>query len=73
MTMKIFRKIKRDKVHATLTDHIAAYMDSRQRKLADWLNQKANGISGQNMRYLLITFCLVVGSYLMYILLQAFN
>lgn len=71
--MKFLRKIKRDKVHATLTDHIATYMDSRQRKLANWLNQKTSGISAQKMRYLLIAFCLVVGSYLMYILLQAFN
>lgn len=71
--MKFFRKIKRDKEQATLTGHIAAYMESRQRKLANWLNRKASGISGQKMRYLLIAFCLVVGSYLMYILLQAFN
>lgn len=73
MTMKFFRKIKRDKEQATLTDHVGAYMESRQRKLADWLNRKASGISSQKMRYLLIVFCLVVGSYLMYILLQAFN
>jgi len=71
--MKFFKKIKRDKVQITLTDQIAAYMDTRQRKLANWLNQKASGISGQKMRCLLIAFCLVVGSYLMYILLQAFN
>lgn len=71
--MKFFRKIKRDKEQATLTDHIAAYMESRQRKLANWLNQKASGISRQKMCYLLMVFCLIVGSYLMYILLQAFN
>lgn len=73
MTMKFFKKTKRDKVQPTLTDHIAAYMESRQRKIADWLNKKASGISGQKMRYLLIAFCLIVGSYLIYILLQAFN
>lgn len=71
--MKFFRKIKRDKEQLTLTDHIAAYMESRQRKLADWLNRKVSGISGQKMRYLLIAFCLTVGSYLMYVLLKAFN
>ena len=71
--MKFFRKIKRDKVQVTLTDQIAAYIDTRQRKLANWLNQKASSISGQKMRYLLFAFCLIVGSYLMYILLQAFN
>jgi len=71
--MKFFRKTKREKGQVTLTDHLAAYLENWQRSLADRLNEKTRKLSGKTLLYLLIVFCALVGSYLLYIILQAFN
>ncbi|ATP56498.1 hypothetical protein CPT03_08435 [Pedobacter ginsengisoli] len=71
--MKFFRKTKREKGQITLTGHLAAYLENWQRSLADRLNEKIRKLSGKALLYLLILFCVLVGSYLLYIILRAFN
>ncbi|MFN0293464.1 hypothetical protein [Pedobacter helvus] len=71
--MKFFRKNKERKTQGTLTDHISVYLNCRQRKVADWLNGKTAGVSRKSLIYGLVFFCLLFGSYLIYVLISAFN
>lgn len=71
--MKFFRKNKERKTQGTLTDHISVYLNGRQRKVADWLNGKTAGVSRKSLICGLVFFCLLFGSYLIYILIGAFN
>lgn len=71
--MKLFKKTAAQRESTTLTAHLASYIESHQRKLADWLNARTNGISNQSLRYSLIIFCMVIGGYLVYVLACAFN
>ncbi len=71
--MRLFKKAKKEREHGTLTDHIADYLEKRQHRLADWLNQKTNGVSKKLVLYGLIVFCAIAISYLLYIMLTAFS
>lgn len=71
--MGLFKKRHHRISEETLTDHIAHYVNQRQRKLADYLNIKTRNISGSALLYGLIIFCTVFGSYLIYLLTSAFG
>ncbi|WP_205943138.1 hypothetical protein [Pedobacter cryotolerans] len=71
--MALFKKRNHRFSEETLTDHIANYVNQRQRKLADYLNIKTRHASGSSLLYGLIIFCTVFGSYLLYLLTSAFG
>jgi hypothetical protein len=71
--MKLFGKKKNGETNEKLTDHIACYLEKRQRRLADWLNIKTNGVSTKSVMYALIVFCTLATSYLLYIIISAFS
>ncbi|MCX2450039.1 hypothetical protein OQX61_02040 [Pedobacter sp. PLR] len=55
-----------------LAHRIALWVLRRQRRLADWLNEKAENLEIRTKRLLLVLFCGVFGSYLLYLLFSAF-
>jgi len=72
--MKWFRKRKTlSPEQENVARKIAEGILSRQRILADYLNQKTSGISACCWLCLLSGFCLLCGSYLLYLLAQVFN
>lgn len=71
--MRLFRKRKSLETNGKLTDHIAYYVENRQRRLANWLNGKAKHVSKQSVLSGLIIFCALVASYLLYIMFSAFS
>ncbi|MEH3112576.1 hypothetical protein [Pedobacter terrae] len=71
--MKLFGKKKNGETNEKLTDHIARYLEKRQRRLADWLNIKTNDVPRKSVMYGLIVFCTIATSYLLYIMINAFS
>jgi hypothetical protein len=71
--MRLFGKKKGGGTNGKLTDHIRYHLEKRQRRLADWLNIRTNGVSKKSILYGLIAFCAVAASYLLYIMLTAFS
>jgi hypothetical protein len=71
--MGLFAKRNRIASEGSLSQKIESYVDQRQRKLADYLNVKTRNISGSALLYGLILFCVVFGSYLLYLLASAFG
>ncbi|ALL05623.1 hypothetical protein AQ505_09025 [Pedobacter sp. PACM 27299] len=55
-----------------LVHRIALWVLRRQRRLADWLNEKAENLEIRTKRLLLVLFCGVFGSYLLDLLFSAF-
>ena len=72
--MSLFKKrnrqlsAKQEKTAGKLADFIL----SSQRKAADYLNGRTAHLSALSRLLLLILFCVVFGSYCLYLLLQAF-
>jgi hypothetical protein len=52
---------------------IAGMILTRQRQLADYLNARCAGLSLRFRIGLLIGFCTLIGAYLIYVLISAFN
>lgn len=52
---------------------IADRIVQAQRKTANYLNRKTAGVSLKTWRLLLIGFCILFGSYCIYLLAQVFN
>lgn len=50
---------------------IADGLIARQKRLADYLNAKTQGISGRSWLWLLIGFCLVFGCYCLRLVISA--
>lgn len=70
--MGLFKKRSPRVSHDTLSSHIANYVNSRKRKLADYLNIRTRNVSGTALLFGLIVFCVAFGSYLIYLLANAF-
>ncbi|MGM9475264.1 hypothetical protein ACS5PU_02495 [Pedobacter sp. GSP4] len=66
---------KRDKVlehgQVLFAEKVAAAILGGQRKLADYLNRRTAGFSSWRWRVLLLGFCLLFGSYSLYLLVAA--
>lgn len=71
--MGLFKKRSQKISDNTLSSHIANYVNSRQRKLADYLNIRTRNVSGTALLFGLIVFCAAFGSYLIYLLVNAFG
>jgi len=71
--MRFFRKQKKSGSSDTISIRIATYLQLRQRKLADWLNQKAAKASRQDLLFGLVVFCSLFGGYLLFLLLETFG
>jgi hypothetical protein len=73
--MKLFKKRDRalSPVQEQRAGKIAQAILNRQRKTADYLNNKTAFISGKNWLLLLILFCTVFGSYCIYLLIKAIH
>lgn len=56
-----------------LSWQVGEYLNQRQRKLADYLNNKTRNVSATAILFGLIIFCAVFGSYLIYLLTGAFG
>jgi hypothetical protein len=73
--MRLFRKKERsmsagqEQVAGKIAGDILRY----QRKTAEYLNRKTAHLSGKARLCLLILFCAAIGSYCLFVLLQAFR
>lgn len=72
--MRLYKKS--GKVPLTSAQHavaqrIAEKLISRQKRLADYLNAKTERISGKGWLILLMGFCLLFGSYCLYLVTAA--
>jgi len=52
---------------------IGVWFSEKEKNLADYLNQKTLGFSFRCWLTLLVSFCGVIGGYLLYLLLGIFN
>ncbi|KIA92248.1 hypothetical protein OC25_17580 [Pedobacter kyungheensis] len=52
-------------------EKVAAGILGAQRRLADYLNRRTAGFSARRWRTLLLGFCLLFGSYTLYLLIAA--
>ena len=71
--MGLFKKTRAAIKDGALAQQISIYVEGRQRSLANYLNAYMVRFSKKRIGYALVIFCLVVGSYLLYILLDAFG
>lgn len=55
-----------------LAEKLARRITDRQRQLADWLNLKTAGLSFNGWLLLLIGFCMLFGTYCLWLLVSAF-
>lgn len=72
--MRLFnrKKVPLNAAQQAAAQRIAEKLISRQKKLADYLNAKTQGISGRLWLWLLIGFCLVFGCYCLQLVLAVF-
>lgn len=52
---------------------IGVWFRAREKALADYLNQKTRSFNFRHWLVLLVSFCIGVGGYLLYLLLGIFN
>ena len=75
--MGLFRKRKMREagsgIRAQLQVKIGVWFRAREKSLADYLNQKTRAFNFRQWLVLLISFCLGVSGYLLYLLLGIFN
>ena len=70
--MKLFKK-PRTLTGDTLSSRAGIYLDSQQRKTANYLNNKTKHLPKRTMLYSLFIFVLIVSVYLLYLIVGAFN
>lgn len=70
--MKYFRKNRQPQTEGTLTAKLNIWIDEKQRKIADFLNTKTQFLSGKTLMFALVLFCVVVGSYCLYLITSGF-
>mgnify|MGYP003577442845 FL=1 len=73
LDMGLFKKRNQRISENTLAGRIENYLDRKQRKLADYLNIKTKNVSAAGVLMALVVFCLLVGSYLLWVLANAFG
>jgi hypothetical protein len=56
-----------------LSRQICIYFMDRQQRLANYLNSKVKPVRKGRIRYALIAFCIVTGSYFLYLIARAFG
>lgn len=71
--MKLFNNIRERMNSEETTQKIAGNILTRQSRIADYLNTKTKHLSGKALLIALIGFCVVFGSYCLYLLLSAAN
>jgi len=71
--MKFFKKLKDAERPETLSVRMAAYLEQWQRKVADWLNSKATGLSKRDIVFGLIIFCSAFGGYMLWLLITSLD
>jgi hypothetical protein len=69
--MNLFRKPKDAERPESLSVRMAAYLERWQRKVADWLNNKATDLSKQDLVFGLIIFCSAFGGYMLWLLIAS--
>ncbi|MFA6275614.1 MAG: hypothetical protein WC622_02635 [Pedobacter sp.] len=69
--MKIFKKLKDAERQGKLSVRMAAYLEQCQRKVADWLNNKATGLSKHDLTFGLVIFCSAFGGYMLWLLITS--
>lgn len=70
--MRLFKKrVRKEGSGSLLTEKIAVGILSRQRKWADYLNARVVGCSFRSRLFVLVVFCLISGSYLIYLLISS--
>ena len=71
--MRLFKgkKVPLTTGQQAVAERIAGKLITRQKRLADYLNTKTQGISGRSWLWLLIGFCLVFGCYCLKLVLAA--
>jgi hypothetical protein len=72
-SMKIFKNIKERMNSDGLAQKIAGNIVDRQSRIANYLNGKTRHLSGKRLLLALIGFCVVFGSYCLYLLIHAIN
>lgn len=70
--MKFFGKNKQAQTEGTLTSGLNLWITGRQRELADFLNAKTQLLSGKTLVFGLVLFCVIVGSYCLYLITSGF-
>lgn len=75
--MGLFRKRKVEESGSADGDQlrvkIRVWFRAREKSLADYLNQKTRSLNFHQWLVLLVSFCIGVGVYLLYLLLGIFN
>ena len=71
--MRLFKKNKQAASHQVLAQKIAGIIISKQQKIAGYLNAKTRNIPARTWLFILIGFCILLGSYYAYLLITAFN
>jgi len=69
--MKFLKKLKNAEKPESLSVRITAYLERWQRKVADWLNSKATGLSRQDLTFGLVIFCSAFGGYMLWLLIAS--
>jgi len=72
MIKRLFRRKHREISGRTLTGEVCRYLEGRQRKMADWLNNKTVNVPAIRVRYVLIAFCTISAVYLLWLIVSAF-
>ncbi|MEJ2881503.1 hypothetical protein [Pedobacter sp. GR22-6] len=57
---------------SSIAAHLSAKVLRAQRRLANYLNRKTARMNAQDWMLVLIGFCLLLGSYCLYLLMQVF-
>lgn len=73
--MKLFRNKSRrlSDGQERFAERVAEWILARQRRVADWLNQKTAHLHPKLWLFLLVIFCAGFGSYLIRLVLQVLN
>lgn len=72
--MRFFKKrVRVARNSDTVSARIASLILTKQRQLADYLNARCAGFSLRFRIGLLIGFCMLIGTYLIYVLISAFT
>ena len=73
--MRLFnrKKVPLTVEQEAVAERIAEGLIRRQKKVADYLNAKTKGISGEMWQMLLVGFCLVFGGYCLYLVIAAWS
>lgn len=71
--MRFFSKSPQRSKEETFSNQLSQKVDRQGQKLAKLLNQKANRLNGKTLLFLLILFCLLYGTYCLYLITSVFK